>query len=109
MPGKFELNGTGGSFGFNLKAANGQVILTSQRYRSKAAAIKGIASVARNSSNPDNYSRKTAKDGRSYFVLEARNGQVIGNSQMYTTTGGRDNGIRSVMKNASDAAVVDLS
>jgi uncharacterized protein YegP (UPF0339 family) len=39
MPGKFELKkGRSGKFSFNLKAVNGQVILTSQTYKTKAAA-----------------------------------------------------------------------
>ena len=39
MPGKFEIKkGRSGKFSFNLKAANGQVILTSQTYKTKAGA-----------------------------------------------------------------------
>lgn len=34
-----------GQFMFNLKAANSQVILTSELYRSRSAAENGIASV----------------------------------------------------------------
>ena len=34
-----------GQFMFNLKAANGQVILTSELYKTKASAENGIASV----------------------------------------------------------------
>jgi uncharacterized protein YegP (UPF0339 family) len=43
MSGKFELKkGRSGKFSFNLKAVNGQVILTSQTYKTKAAAKNGI-------------------------------------------------------------------
>lgn len=49
MTGKFELwVDKGGDWRFNLKAANGQVIATSQGYASKAGAQGGIDSVKTN-------------------------------------------------------------
>ena len=50
-----------------------------------------------------------ASDGSPYFNLIATNGQVIGSSQMYANETNRDNGIASVMNNAPDAEVVDLT
>ena len=49
MASTFELwTDKGGQYRFNLKAANGQVIATSEGYSSKAAAIGGIESVKKN-------------------------------------------------------------
>jgi uncharacterized protein len=49
MSGKFVLEkGSTGKFHFNLHAANGQVIATSQHYESKEAALHGIESVKHN-------------------------------------------------------------
>jgi len=49
MAGKFILEkGGSGKFHFNLHAANGQVIATSQQYESKESALKGIESVRTN-------------------------------------------------------------
>ena len=49
MPGKFVLKkGSTGKFHFNLQAANGQVIATSETYESKESALNGIESVKRN-------------------------------------------------------------
>ena len=46
MPGTYALKKTtDGQFMFNLKAGNGEVILTSERYTAKASAENGIASV----------------------------------------------------------------
>ncbi len=46
MPGKFVLKkGTTGKFRFNLLSTNGQVVVTSQTYNSKASAMGGIRSV----------------------------------------------------------------
>jgi uncharacterized protein len=49
MAGKFELfKDKSGDFRFHLKAANGEIIATSQGYKSRAAAEKGIDSVKTN-------------------------------------------------------------
>ncbi|MBE7517083.1 MAG: YegP family protein [Chloracidobacterium sp.] len=108
MAGKFEIKtGKNGKFHFNLKASNGQVILTSEKYESRAAAVKGIASVKKNAGNDKRFERKTAKDGSPYFVLTASNGEVIGKSEMYKAARSMENGIASVGKHAPDAAVAD--
>ncbi|SEM14373.1 hypothetical protein SAMN04487910_4270 [Aquimarina amphilecti] len=100
----FELkNKEGSSYHFTLKAKNGQVILSSEVYNSKAAAVNGVASVQKNSAEDGRYERKTAKDGRFFFNLKATNGQVIGSSQMYSSESGMENGINSVKENAPSA------
>jgi uncharacterized protein YegP (UPF0339 family) len=107
---KFEIfKGKNDEFYFHLKAGNGEVILASQGYTTKANCKKGIDSVAVNSKNASNFEKKTSKDDRHYFVLIAQNKQVIGNSQMYTTASARDHGIHSVHDNASNAELVDLT
>lgn len=108
MPGKFEITtGKNGKFRFNLKASNGQIILTSEAYDSRKGAEGGIASVKKNAANNARFERKTAKDGSAYFVLKASNGEPIGKSEMYKTVKSMENGIASVGKNAPDAPVVD--
>lgn len=92
-------------FQFVLKAGNGEVILSSEGYSTKANCINGIESVRRNSQDDSKFEKKEAKDGRTYFNLKATNGQIIGSSQMYSSVSGRDNGIESVKKNAPDAEV----
>jgi uncharacterized protein YegP (UPF0339 family) len=110
MAGKFELKKSdSGKFMFNLKAGNGKVILTSQLYRGKAAALSGIESVKQHAANDANFERKTSTQGQPYFVLKAANAQVIGASEMYTTTAARENGVASVKNHAPAAAVVDLT
>ncbi|NII84256.1 hypothetical protein FHT21_003357 [Pedobacter sp. SG908] len=92
---------------FNLKAANGQVILTSEGYTTKASCNKGIESVKTNAPTDARYDRKVAKNGAYYFNLKAANGEIIGTSQMYTTDDARNNGIESVKTNAPNAEVID--
>lgn len=108
MSGTFELStGKSGKFHFNLLAANKRVILTSETYNSRAAALAGIASVRKNAALRDRFERRTTKSGKAYFVLLARNGEVIGQSQMYAHPTSCYVGIRSVMGNAGKAALVD--
>jgi uncharacterized protein len=95
-----------GEYHFNLKAGNGEIILTSENYGSKAACDNGISSVKANASKDENYDRKRTADGQYYFNLKADNGQVIGTSERYQSTQGRDNGIESVKKNAATAVTV---
>ncbi len=92
-------------FQFVLKAGNGEIILSSQGYSSKTNCMNGIESVRKNSQDDARFEKKEASDGRTYFNLNATNGQVIGSSQMYASASGRDNGIESVKKNAPDADV----
>jgi len=108
MAGKFEIKpGKSGKVSFNLKASNGQVILSSESYDARKGAESGIASVKKNAGNSARFERKTAKDGSAYFVLKASNGEVIGKSEMYKSTKSMENGIASVGKNAPDAPIVD--
>ncbi|WP_144783859.1 DUF1508 domain-containing protein [Microbacterium sp. BH-3-3-3] len=49
MAGKFELyKSPNGQFRFRLKAANGEIIASSEAYTTKAAAANGIESVKKN-------------------------------------------------------------
>jgi uncharacterized protein YegP (UPF0339 family) len=110
MAGKFEIKkGKTGKFRFNLKASNGQIVLTSEAYDTRAAAVKGITSVKKNSGNDKRFERKTGKDGSFYFVLKASNGEPIGKSEMYKTKRSAESGVASVAKNAPDAPVADAA
>jgi uncharacterized protein len=109
MAAKYELKaGSKGQFHFNLKAGNGQVVLSSESYSTKAAALAGIESVKKNAGDDARFERKTAKDGSPYFVLKAGNGEIIGKSEMYSSASSMENGIASVKTNAG-AAVADLT
>ena len=108
MAGKFELKKSkSGKFMFNLKAGNGQIILTSELYESKKGAEDGISSVKKNAADEARYERKTSNKGEPFFVLKAGNGQVIGTSEMYSSPSGMENGITSVKSNGPTAAIDD--
>jgi uncharacterized protein YegP (UPF0339 family) len=108
MAGKFTIKqGADSKFRFNLKAGNGEIILQSEAYESRAACDKGVESVKKNAPADERYEKLTASDGRFYFTLKAANHQVIGQSQMYKSDSGRDGGIASVKSHAPTATVVD--
>jgi len=104
--GKFVIKtGTNGQYYFSLKADNGQKILASEGYVSKNGCLNGIDSVKANAKADSNYERKISSNGKYYFNLKASNGQIIGTSEMYESSSGRDNGIESVKSNAPGAKV----
>jgi uncharacterized protein YegP (UPF0339 family) len=92
---------------FNLKATNGQTILTSQMYSSESACFNGIESVRNNCSEDIRFERKQSINNKPYFVLKAANGQVIGSSEMYESGAGMENGISSVKKNGISSTVIE--
>ena len=118
---KFVIRAVKSGLKFDLKAANGQTILTSEVYTTEAACRKGIESVAKNASlakleNQTEEGWKTVtnpkfqmyqdKAGQYRFRLRARNGEIIAVSENYTAKAGCLNGIESVKKNAPDAEIV---
>ena len=107
---KFEIyNDKKGEFRFRLKAGNGQTILVGEGYKAKSGCLNGVESVKKNSKGDGNYDRLESKSGSHYFNLKASNGQVIGTSEMYTSTSAMENGIASVKKNAPVAKTDDLT
>ena len=108
MAGKFECyKDKAGEFRFRLKAGNGEIILSSEGYKSKASCDNGIASVKKNCLDDKCFDKKQTESGKYRFNLKSTNGQVIGSSQSYDSESGCKNGIASVTRNAPDAAVVE--
>jgi len=106
MAGRFEITkAKDGDYHFHLKAANGQIILTSQMYKEKSSAVGGIESVKKNALDDRRYERKEAHNGLPMFNLKAGNYQVIGTSQIYESDEAREHGIASVKENAPTATV----
>lgn len=106
--GKFEIYmDKAGEYRFRLKAGNGQIILASQGYSSKAGCINGIESVQENAHNTERFDLTQSESWKWHFNLKAGNGQVIGSSQMYEDKSGAENGIESVIKNAPIAKIIE--
>ncbi|MDP3677703.1 MAG: DUF1508 domain-containing protein [Methylotenera sp.] len=62
MAGKFELKiAKSSQIHFNLLAGNGQIIMQSEMYESKASALNGIASIQKNTADDARYDRLVSK------------------------------------------------
>jgi uncharacterized protein len=108
MDGWFDVNKSKtNDFYFNLKAGNGEVVLTSEMYTSRGSADGGIVSVQANCGDDASYERSTSTDGKFHFNLKAANHQVVGSSQLYATADSRDHGIASVKSNGKSTTVKD--
>ena len=120
MAGKFVvITAKNGEYTFNLKASNGEVILTaSETYTTMSACENGIASVKKNSSvhiedqtrdesqKHPKYELYKDKGGEFRFRLKAANGEIIGKSEGYKAKASAKKGIASIAKNAPDAPIV---
>lgn len=107
MAGKYVLSRSGTKYRFVLKAGNGETMLTSELYESKAGATNGIESVKTNSPVDARYVRKNASNGKPMFNLKAANGEIIGTSETYSSDAAREGGIASVKTNGPTATTDD--
>ena len=120
--GKFVISAAkSGGFKFNLKATNGQVVASSQVYKSLASCKNGIASVQKNvavaatedqtvegfkaEKNPK-YEIYQDKKKEYRFRLKDANGQIIATGEGYKELKSCKNGITSIKKNAPAAKIV---
>lgn len=118
--GKFVIRRTNTGIKFDLKAGNGEVIATSEVYKSLNSCRNGAASVKKNApianledQTAEEYAKEKCpkfemyidKSGEYRFRLKATNGQTIATSEGYSAKAGCLNGIDSVKRNASDAEI----
>ena len=107
---------------FDLKATNGQIIASSELYKTRAACLKGIRSIQKNAplaaledqtaeeairrSNPK-FELYRDRSGQFRFRLRSPNGRIIAVSEGYVAKASCENGIESVRKNAMEAEITE--
>ncbi len=122
MAGKFVIGKIDEKFRFDLKAANGEIILSSQPYVSLASCKKGIESIRTNASiapiedqtidgfttekNPK-FEIYEYRNGDYRFRLNAKNGELIGTGDRYKSKAACQKGIESIKKNSVEAIIVE--
>jgi hypothetical protein len=94
---------------YHLNAINGEIILNGEGYTTKQNCLNGISSVKENAPLDSRYDRLRSRDNQYYFVLKAANGEIIGKSEMYTTSYAMENGIAAVKRDAPRAPIEDLT
>jgi hypothetical protein len=107
-----------GEYYFNLVAANGEVIGTSETYASKSNATKAVTTVkgliAGNlhviaaATGGAKFETLTGADGQTYFHLRAANGEIVLQSEGYTDKAGAINGVASVRENGGLVASYEV-
>lgn len=93
-------------FRFRFDSGDGHT-LSSEGYASKDGRDNGVRSVRENAVIDDRYDKRVSDDLRSYFVLKAGNGEIIGKSKMYDTNAERNGGIERIKATVTDATVVE--
>lgn len=102
-----------GEWYFNVKASNGQLLAMGETYATKSNANQGIATVIKTAATATTKAAATgtatfttfkADDAKYYFYLRAKNGQIVLQSDAYSTKSAATKGITSVKTNGVDAS-----
>ena len=89
------------TFQFSLKSAEGQTILRSIDFESEAEIKKTVNGLKPLALKANCIERKTNYEGYFLFNLKDENGRIIGNSSLYDSEAGMENGISNLRKRIS--------
>ncbi len=118
--GRFLIRKVNTGVKFDLLAANGESVLSSEVYLTEAACRNGIASIVKNAPQANvedqtlensgkaacpKFEIYTDRGGKYRFRLKARNGAIIGVSEGYKAKANCENGIASVRRNSEEAQI----
>jgi uncharacterized protein YegP (UPF0339 family) len=83
---------------FRVVASNGEKLLRSEAYETRAGAEKGVESVKKNGVEPKRYQLAQSEDGLWFFNLRATNGEIIGTSETYSSKSNAQRGMTTLQK-----------
>ena len=93
--------GENNTFQFSLKSAEGQTILKSIDFKSEAEIKRTVDGLKPLALKATCIERKTNYEGYFLFNLKDENGRIIGNSSLYDSEAGMENGISNFRKTIS--------
>jgi len=94
---KFDVfQGSDGDYYFSFIAPNGEKMMQSEGYTSKAACETGVASTIQNAPDTHNVAILESTDSQWYFIVKGNNGEVVATSEMYTTKASAERGAKAV-------------
>jgi len=94
-------------FFFDLKADNGEVIITSDAFHTKAACNSGIEALKAVVRDDNKFERMKAATEHYYFIIKGANGKQIAKSVLFPTPAERNAAIKSIEAEAHDAVVAE--
>lgn len=107
-----------GDWYFNLRAANSEIIGTSEMYASKSSANRGartvraLVRISRDATQAaprrESFELFSGEDRKSYFRLRAANGEIMLGSQAYTVDASARGGIASVLANGAETSNYEI-
>jgi uncharacterized protein YegP (UPF0339 family) len=106
---KFELKKSdkNGEFYFTLRNNSDNVIITSEGYKQKSSAKKGIQSLMKNGAAGNIDLKVGVTSGKPFFNVKATNGQVVGKSRVFVTEQERDASVEELKANITNAIIIE--
>jgi uncharacterized protein YegP (UPF0339 family) len=89
------------SFRFSLQTEGGRTLLTSLPFGNKVELETTVRNLRTLKKSQHNFERKTNHEGRFLFCLKDAQGKLIGNSELYYSEAGMENGIKNLKKEIS--------
>ncbi len=106
--GKYEVYPEAGGYKFRLKASNGEILMVSGGYTTKAGAHKGIETFKKNVPEGSK-STQTDKNGYSQWrIFTPNDGRLIAAGEIYSSWDNANNALNSVAKFYDTDKIIDL-
>ncbi len=96
------------TYRFSLKTKTGNTLLKSVNFSSQEEIKKTIADLNPFLEHQMVFERRTDHNGKFLFNLKDRNGKIIGNSQLYSSEAGMENGIKNLKNNIISLSNPDI-
>ena len=105
---KFEVyKGNNDQHYFRLINSKHKVLLSGEGYKQKENMLNGIESIKKNMPLPTGVEKKESTNGKHYFNVKSKNGQIVGTSALFDSKGQRDKWMSEIEKELPEILVID--
>lgn len=91
------VNKTQNQYTFTIRAKSGQALLHGSQFDDEKSVKQVFQNIASLQFSRNNFERKTNHSGQFLFLLKDNDGSVIGESQLYDSEMGMENGIKNLI------------
>ncbi|MAU26108.1 MAG: hypothetical protein CMH48_03110 [Muricauda sp.] len=81
---------------FQIKSASGGVLLKSNPFANGQDVKNAVAEIKKTTASHLLFERRTNHDGKFFFKVRLQDGTLVGNSQLYDSEAGLENGIKNL-------------